>query len=124
MCSSDLVKRKLAVHTIKACLVNCDGVELIMEKNSLSTAASHVSFLVSNEEVRNNGMTRLHRKGVFLVRAWDLVPCFILPLKDTFPYGSASSESLAKRVVHVPIAQNSQPRKVQKLVTALREVWG
>ena len=66
----------------------------------LSWAIFFLSFIVCGTS-RDGLLAHLHRKGLFLLRTWDMVPAFYRTFSGTFPFGSAGSEFLARNIVHI-----------------------
>lgn len=50
-----------------------------------------------------------------------MAPAFYRSFSDTFPYGSAGSEFLARNIVHVPLDQLRSELKRDRLVRAIKE---
>lgn len=70
---------------------------------------------------RDGLLAHLHRKGLFLLRTWDMVPAFYRSFSGTFPFGSTVSEFLARNIVHVPVDQFRSPVKRDHLSRAIKE---
>jgi hypothetical protein len=85
-----------------------------------SPGAYFLSFIVCGAS-RNGLLAHLHRKGLFLLRTWDMVPAFYGSFVGTFPFGSAGSEFLARNIVHVPVDQFRSPVKRDHLIRAIKE---
>jgi hypothetical protein len=60
-------------------------------------------------------LTHLHRRGLFLLRTWDMVPPFFRCFSDTFPYGAAGSRFLADHVAQIPVHRFVSARERDRL---------
>jgi dTDP-4-amino-4,6-dideoxygalactose transaminase len=96
------------------------AIRIVRTSDDCSPAAYFLSFILSRAS-RDEFVTHLHRKGLFLLRTWDMVPAFYRSFSDTFPYGSAGSEFLARNIVHVPLDQFRSDIKRDRLIRAIQE---
>lgn len=68
-------------------------------------SCSHYTFLWQGTESRDRVLSRLLAAGVPALRTWDQIPYFFRSMRSTYPDHPAGSIELARRVVHLPIAQ-------------------
>jgi dTDP-4-amino-4,6-dideoxygalactose transaminase len=88
--------------------------------NGCSPGAYFLSFVVCGPS-RDGLLAHLHRKGLFLLRTWDMVPAFYRSFSDTFPFGSTGSEFLARNIVHIPLHPFRSNIKLDRLIRAIKE---
>lgn len=96
------------------------GVRTFKIAKDCSPGAYFISFIVCGA-LRDGLLAHLHRKGLFLLRTWDMVPAFYRSFSGTFPFGSTGSEFLAKNIAHIPLDQFQSKIKRHHLVCAIKE---
>jgi dTDP-4-amino-4,6-dideoxygalactose transaminase len=113
--------RRRAAHEIQDALEDVPTIRFIRMESGCQTSGFFLSFVVSDSGFRSRLLTALHRKGFFLVYAWNTVPASFRCFRDTFPFGSSESTYLAERICHVPIIRYLTPSRRGRLVENLRE---
>ena len=96
------------------------AIRIVRTANGCSPGAYFLSFVVCGTS-RDGLLAYLHRKGLFLLRTWDMVPAFYRSFSGTFPFGSAGSEFLARNIVHIPLDPFRSNIKRDRLVRAIKE---
>ncbi len=96
------------------------ALRIVKIADDCSPGADFLSFVVCVAP-RDGLLAHLHRKGLFLLRTWDMVPAFYRSFSGTFPFGSASSEFLARHIAHIQLCQFESNIKRDRLVRAIRE---
>ncbi len=114
--------QRSAAASIEEGLRDLPGLTPIEEAPDCESAAHFVSFTVSQGGDRNAFLAEMHRRGCALERTWHVVPSFYRGFAATFPFGSAGSEFLADHVIHIPVADYLDARRLERLIAALREV--
>ena len=71
--------------------------------------------------LRNELLTDLHRRGLFLLRTWDVVPAFFERFSGAFPFGSSASVFLADHIGHIPVGRFIKAGPRQRLAKGVRE---
>jgi dTDP-4-amino-4,6-dideoxygalactose transaminase len=79
------------------------GIESIRAAPGCRPAGQFVSFRMTSREARDSTLTRLHKRGLFLSRTWDLLPAHYGCFAGTFPWGNAGSRQLGETVAHIPV---------------------
>jgi hypothetical protein len=75
----------------------------------------------SDARVRDGLLTGLYRRGLFVMRTWDIVPAHYSVFAGTFPLGSHVSRRLAATLAHVPVDLFESGRQRKRLVDALEQ---
>lgn len=79
------------------------GVECTAVAPGCRAAGQFVSVRMRTRRMRDSVLTRLHRKGLFLSRTWDLLPAHYRCFSQTFPSGHAGADRLGELIAHVPV---------------------
>jgi dTDP-4-amino-4,6-dideoxygalactose transaminase len=120
--------RLRASHEIQSALQDEEMVELIQLEPGCRPSAFFLSFTVSAGVHRKTLVKTMHRKGFFLVWAWNIVPAFYACFSQSFPCGFAESVFLADRACHIPLGQyvvsRHRSRLIDCLCTTLRQISG
>jgi dTDP-4-amino-4,6-dideoxygalactose transaminase len=95
------------------------GVDCIKAAEGCQSAGHFISFRVQKRQARDQILMRLHRKGLFLVRTWNIVPAHYRSFSKTFPSGRANSEHLAEHMLHIPVRLFHSSKERHRLVRAL-----
>jgi dTDP-4-amino-4,6-dideoxygalactose transaminase len=111
-------QRRLVAAELAESLQSARHIRLIERDNNCQLAATHLSFTFEGES-RDRFLESLHRRGLFLIRAWNTVPAFIRSLQGTFPFGSTGGTYLADRIAHIPIDGNLSSERRQRLVGSI-----
>jgi dTDP-4-amino-4,6-dideoxygalactose transaminase len=117
----DQSKRCLAADAIQEALREVDSLQFVRRKPGCRAAAFFLSFTVAKGVRRDAILETLHRQGVFLIRAWSVVPAFYRCFATTFPHGATESVFLADHVCHIPLWRYLTTRRQRRLVRQLRK---
>jgi dTDP-4-amino-4,6-dideoxygalactose transaminase len=115
------IRVEIAQEVAAACS-RCENLTLIQPAARHSASGHFVSFVVKTAS-RDEGLTKLHRHGLFVLRTWDLIPVAFPELSGTYIYGSEESEFLAEHIVHVPIVEFCSVRKIRRLSHVVCEAF-
>jgi dTDP-4-amino-4,6-dideoxygalactose transaminase len=118
----DVARRRQAAAEIRESLGDLGGIRFIQPASGCETGAYFQSFTVSEGVARNRLLTSLHRRGLFLLRTWDVVPAFFDGFSEAFPFGSSESVFLADHIGHIPVGRFVNPRSRRRLVKNVREL--
>lgn len=118
----DREHREAAGREIAEALRDLQALRLVQVADRGRTSSFYLSFTVTPAARRDRLITMLHRQGLFLVWAWNVVPAFYRAFAGTFAYGSAESVFLADHVCHVPLAEYVSSGRRRRLIRALRAV--
>lgn len=115
------IKRCLAGDAIQEALRDVEPIQFIRPMSGCRTAGFFLSFSLADGVRRDSLLETLHKQGLFLIRAWNVVPAFYRCFAKTFPYGATDSVFLADRICHIPLWQYLTPRRQAQLVMGLRK---
>jgi dTDP-4-amino-4,6-dideoxygalactose transaminase len=99
------------------------GIECIKPAERCQSAGHFVSFRTPSRHARNELLARLHRKGLFVARTWDLVPAHYHSFLETFPSGHTNSEHLADHMGHIRVGLYLSSRRRRRLVEEIRDFF-
>lgn len=99
------------------------GIECIKPAEGCQSAGHFVSFRTPNRHARSELLTRLHRKGLFVQRTWDVVPAHYPSFRETFPSGQSNSEHLAERMGHIRVSLYLNSHRRRRLVEEIRDFF-
>ncbi|MBZ5601318.1 MAG: hypothetical protein LAO79_03340 [Acidobacteriia bacterium] len=83
-----------------------------------SPAAHFVSFALQKGS-RDQMITKLYRRGLFVMRTWDIVPGNYESLQSTFVRPPGASLELASRMAHIPIDYFENASERERLLATL-----
>ena len=116
--------RRRAAGEIRDALSHFEDIRFVRQGTRGAPSAYFLSFLVVGGKSRDELVKKLHRKGFFLVYAWNTVPSHYRCFRHTFPFGSSESDYLADRICHVPVQHYLNPRRRGQLIRRLRNILG
>jgi hypothetical protein len=85
-----------------------------------SSGAHFQTFVISGAS-SDGLLARLYRKGLFLLRTWDMVPAFYRSFVGTFPLGSKGSKLLASNITPISLNPFQTVRKRNRLICAIKQ---
>ena len=115
----DRIARRAAGAEIQQALENIPDIRFMKTAPQAETSAFFLSFTFRERERRRRVVERLHRQGLYLVWAWNVVPAVYRSFAQTFPYGCDGSVFLADHVCHVPLEYYLPPRRRARLIAEL-----
>jgi dTDP-4-amino-4,6-dideoxygalactose transaminase len=117
----NVARRRRAAREIQGALENVPAIRFIRTEPGCQTPGFFLSFVVADGGFRNRLLTALHRKGFFLLYAWDTVPASFRCFRDMFPFGCSESTYLAERICHVPVIRYLRRSRRERLIENLIE---
>lgn|SRR5579862_355119 len=96
------------------------GIDCVQTADGCGTAGHFVSFAVRSGS-RDQMITGLYRRGLFVLRTWDIVPGNYKSLESTFPSPPRASKMLAESMAHIPIDYFLKSSDRRQLIQALRD---
>src|SRR5205807_8845525 len=101
----DVARRRHAAAEIRKAFRDLGAIRFLQAEAGCDTGAYFLSFTVAGGLLRNELLTDLHRRGLFLLRTWDVVPAFFERFSGAFPFGSSASVFLADHIGHIPVGR-------------------
>lgn len=121
--AENVARRREASREIQEALQNVAGLRFIRPGANGQTAGYFLSFHLAEDGLRHRLLTELHRRGNFLVYAWNMPPSSFRCFAETFPFGSSESDYLAERVCHIPVIRYLRPSSRERLIRNIREFF-
>jgi dTDP-4-amino-4,6-dideoxygalactose transaminase len=118
----DAAKRSEAASEIHAGLGDESVISFIDCPAHCNASAYFLSFTVCSQVDRDHLLGALHRRGHYLVRAWNTIPAFFRCFADTFPAGNEGSLQLADSICHVPLSHYSVRRRRHDLIRNIKAI--
>jgi dTDP-4-amino-4,6-dideoxygalactose transaminase len=118
---ANVARRRQAAREVQEALADVSAVRFIRTEPDCQTSGYFLSFVVADGGFRSRLLTELHRKGFFLLYAWDTLPASFRCFRDTFPFGCPESTSLSECICHVPVVQYLEGSRRGRLIDNLRE---
>jgi histidinol-phosphate/aromatic aminotransferase/cobyric acid decarboxylase-like protein len=99
------------------------GIECIKPLEGYESAGHFVSFRTPNSRARNELLTRLHARGLFIQKTWDVVPAHYRSFRETFPAGHDNSKHLAEHMAHIRVRLFADRRLRRQLIEEAAKVF-
>ena len=115
-------QRREALLRLQALVSGVKAITPVRFATGCEPAGHFFSFLVPGAGRRDELLREMHRRGLFLLRTWDVLPSFFVSLEGAAPFGCGGSEYAADHIVHVPMAHYLNPRKQKALADGIRQV--
>jgi dTDP-4-amino-4,6-dideoxygalactose transaminase len=116
----NVARRRRAAREIQNALEDVPTIRFIRIESGCQPSGFFLSFVVAESGFRSRLLTALHRKGFFLIYAWNTVPASFRCFRGTFPFGSSESTYLAERICHVPVIRYLGRSRRGRLIDNLR----
>ncbi len=118
--TNDRERRWRASQAIQDALRDEQSLAFVHVPDECRPSAFFLSFVLSADIHRETLINNLHRRGLFLVWAWSIIPANYACFAPSFPYGSVESVFLANHVCHIPLSQYASARRTRRLISLLR----
>jgi dTDP-4-amino-4,6-dideoxygalactose transaminase len=114
--------RSSIAEELAGSLSHIPGVKCIRTAAGCQPAGHFVSFRMGKRQARDQVLARLHKKGLFLSRTWDVVPAHYQRFETTFPSGRSDSEHLADHIAHIPVRLFLDSGQRRRLIPLMRDL--
>jgi len=99
--------------------VSAAGFNCIAAAPGCQSAGHFVSFEVRQQHGRDQVLTRVCKKGLFIARSYDIVSAHYRSFQETFPAGHSNSEYFAEHMAHIRVALYTRTKRRRRLVGEL-----
>jgi dTDP-4-amino-4,6-dideoxygalactose transaminase len=93
------------------------GINCIAAAAGCQSAGHFVSFEVRQQHGRDQVLTSVCKKGLFIGRSYDVVSAHYRSFQETFPAGYSNSEYLAEHMAHIRVALYPRTKQRRRLVS-------